>query len=160
MEEYRDIKGYEGIYQVSNYGRVKSLSRKALNGRTVKERILKQNIGDVGYYNVTLCKDGNHQTFRVHRLVAEAFLPNNNNHPYINHKDENKLNNNVDNLEWCTETYNQVYSNGKQVLKYDDFGNLLAVYHSNREAATANNVSIGTISKWCKKSNNWKYAET
>ena len=159
MEIFKDIKGYEGMYQISDLGNVKSLERLNSAGKHIKERLLKKDFDPTtGYYSIGLNKDGKSKRLWIHRLVADAFLANPNKYPQVNHKDENKRNNNVDNLEWCTETYNQVYTNGKQVLKYDNFGNLLAVYPSNREAATANNVSISTISRWCKKGNNWKYA--
>ena len=105
MEEWRDIKGYEGLYQVSNKGRVKSLG----NNKTKKEKILSLKPSNNGYIRVYLCKNGKQKPFSVHRLVAQAFLLNPNNLPVVNHKDENKLNNNVENLEWCTVAYNNTY---------------------------------------------------
>lgn len=110
MEEFRDIKGYEGLYQVSNLGRVKSLNY----NHTKKEKILKWSKDKDGYLISSLCKEGKHKTFTVHRLVAEAFLDNPHNYPCINHKDENKTNNNVENLEWCTVKYNVNYGTGIQ----------------------------------------------
>lgn len=101
MEEiYKDIKGYEGLYQVSNYGRVKSLNYR----RTGKERLLKQILHTNGYFYVRLYKSN--KWFSIHRLVAETFIPNPENLPCVNHKDEVKTNNHVDNLEWCTNEYN------------------------------------------------------
>lgn len=100
-EEWRDIKGYEGLYQVSNLGRVKSLNYK----RTRKEWILKPNTINGGYLQIRL----NEKCYLVHRLVAEAFIPNPNNYPCINHKSEIKTQNNVENLEWCTHKYNANY---------------------------------------------------
>lgn len=117
FEEWRNIPGYEGKYQVSNLGNVKSLPRtrksKAGSISEVKGRILKQNTDKDGYKNVALCMDGRLKYFRVHRLVAAAFIPNPDNLPMINHKDENPANNCVENLEWCTNSYNTSYSNYK-----------------------------------------------
>lgn len=108
MEEvWKDIEGYEGLYQVSNLGRVKSLARK--DGLyMMSERIKKQHISN-HYYAIGLNKKGVFKTMHVHRLVAKTFLPNPDNLPQVNHKDENKLNNRVDNLEWCTAKYNVNY---------------------------------------------------
>ena len=113
MEIWKDIEGYEGLYQVSNLGRVKSLDRvvegKSSSTRLHRGKILSPGIGSTGYYMVVLYKDGGGCSYTVHRLVSNTFIPNPHNHPYINHKDENKLNNNVDNLEWCTHQYNMNY---------------------------------------------------
>ena len=111
---WKDIKGYEGIYQVDEYGNVKSLQRtrtgKAGGVVPVPERMLKQRTDKDGYKEVALSKDGLIKFYRVHRLVAEAFLSNPNNYPVINHKDEDPANNYVENLEWCTLQYNVQYS--------------------------------------------------
>ena len=104
-EEWRDIKGYEGKYQISNLGRVKSLNYK----HTKKEKIL-SNVPDTeGYLLVSLYKSGKKKPFRIHKLVAIHFIPNPNNLPEINHKDEDKTNNGVSNLEWCSIEYNLNY---------------------------------------------------
>lgn len=112
-EEWKDIKGYEGLYQVSNWGRVKSLERWVDFGTTTKRKIeeilLKASDNGNGYKCVKLGRNGGKKF--VHRLVAEAFIDNPNNYPCINHKDENKTNNNVDNLEWCSYSYNINYGN-------------------------------------------------
>lgn len=103
MEEiWKDIKGYEGLYQVSNYGRVKSFKHN-------KEKLRKEVKDNMGYLIVNLSKNGNKKIYKIHRLVAEAFLQNPNNYPQVNHKDENKINNRADNLEWCTAKYNSNY---------------------------------------------------
>ena len=104
-EEWRDIKGFEGKYMVSNLGRVKSLNY----NNTGKEGIMKGADNGRGYLFVVLYKDGKDKKCRINRLVAQAFLPNPDNLPEVNHKDENKLNNCVDNLEWCDRSYNVNY---------------------------------------------------
>ena len=109
-EEWRDIKGYEGLYQVSNLGRVKSLNYKHTN----REKILKDSTNKNGYKNVNLYLEGVLRRFLIHRLVAEAFIENPNNYPKVNHKDENKENNKANNLEWCTQKYNINYGTRTQ----------------------------------------------
>ena len=115
FEEWRDIKDYEGFYQVSNFGRVKSLDRYIeRNGKPalLKGKIIKQAYTGRGrdYLFVGLSKNGKVKLVNVHRLVAEAFIPNPDNLPQVNHKDENKSNNCVDNLEWCSALYNLTYN--------------------------------------------------
>lgn len=102
---WRDIPNYEGKYQVSNTGRVRSLNY----GRTGKTKVIKQSTNKGGYKSVFLYKDGKLKGYLVHRLVAITFIPNPNNYPVINHKDENPKNNVVWNLEWCTQEYNCNY---------------------------------------------------
>ena len=132
MEIWKDIKGYEGLYQVSNLGRVKSLERIIINSigkkKTVNEIILKpiQISKNITYVRVNLCKNGIKKLYSVHRLVAEAFIPNPNNLPEVNHKDENKQSNFVyinengtvdlekSNLEWCTAKYNMNYGTARE----------------------------------------------
>lgn len=117
-EIFRDVVGYEGVYQVSNFGRVKSLQRRARTrrgDRAVKERFLSSTHLDAyGYPIVSLYKDTIPRTFKIHRLVALAFIPVKENKPIINHKDCNKKNNKVGNLEWCNDHENKVHawSNG------------------------------------------------
>lgn len=114
-EEWRDIKGYEGLYQVSSFGRVRSLDRLSITSKKrqkLKGRYMKLSPGyasDERYLSVTLYKCGAHKKCGVHRLVAEAFIHNPDNLPQVNHKDENPSNNSVDNLEWCTAKYNMNY---------------------------------------------------
>lgn len=108
-EIWRDIKEYEGLYQISNLGRVKSLCKRTNHKN---ELILKLGIRNT-YNTIVLLKNKVRKSYQVHRLVAEAFLPNPNNYPIVNHKDENPLNNCVDNLEWCTQKHNVLYSKKK-----------------------------------------------
>lgn len=115
-EIWKDIQNYEGSYQVSNYGRVKSLSRVDSRGNKRNEKILKLDKDRQGYKNVYLCKNGKRKFYQVHRLVANAFIPNPNNYPQVNHKDENPSNNNINNLEWCTAKYNCNYGKHKEKL--------------------------------------------
>lgn len=113
QEIWKDIKGYEGLYQVSNLGRVKSLTRKVktFNGvRTSKGQLLKPLKTNRGYYRVDLRQNQTNKYVAIHRLVAEAFVPNPNNYHIVNHKDSNQTNNNADNLEWCTQSYNVKYA--------------------------------------------------
>lgn len=101
-EEYKDIKNYEGLYQVSNLGNVKRVS---------KNRLLTPQKDKYGYLHVSLSKNNKVKIYKVHRLVADTFIENKNNYKQINHKDEDKLNNNVNNLEWCNSKYNCNYGN-------------------------------------------------
>ena len=105
IEIWKDIQGYEGLYQVSNLGRVRSLNYK----KTKTVKILKLTSNTKGYLQLILHKNGEISSRKVHRLVAEAFIPNPDGLPQVNHKDENKQNNCVDNLEWCTNYYNAWY---------------------------------------------------
>ena len=103
MEIWKDIEEYEGIYQVSNLGRVKRYYKNS------KEKILKHGSSKNGYLYVNLCKEGKKRNCKVHRLVAQAFILNPENKPQVNHKDEDKTNNKVENLEWMTARENTNY---------------------------------------------------
>lgn len=109
-EIWRDIKGYEGLYQVSDLGRVKSLKKEWVSGngslRKHDELIMKQTEEKSGYMSIKLCKNGVFTRKKIHRLVAENFLANTNDYPQINHKDGDKRNNKVNNLEWITSSGN------------------------------------------------------
>ena len=105
-EVWRDVTGYEGLYKVSNKGNVFSVVRKDSMGRECGGRTLKQLRDKVGYLRVTLYKNDARKHKFIHRLVLEAFVPNPNNYPEVNHRDEDKANNCVENLEWCTSKYN------------------------------------------------------
>lgn len=106
MEEYRDIKGYEGLYKVSNKGNVLSCN---YLGKGKVQHLRKRNSANGRYYSVLLSKNNEKKEYLIHRLVADAFIPNPNNLPQINHKDEDGHNNNAENLEWCDRKYNCNY---------------------------------------------------
>ena len=107
--EWKDIPNYENLYQISNYGDVKRLNSYDSRGHLRNSRLRKPRISNKGYLQIGLHKNGKETKFSVHRLVAESFIPNPDNLPVINHKDENPLNNYVSNLEWCTYKYNSNY---------------------------------------------------
>lgn len=145
MEIWKDIEGYKGLYQVSNLGRIKSLG----NNKNKKEKILKSHYDNNGYYSIVLYKNNNRKKYLIHRLIAEAFIPNPNNLPCVNHKDENKQNNNVDNLEWCTQKYNMKYSLDKKVICIET----KIIYNSLTEASSINKIDLGLLSRVCNQSN-------
>ena len=121
-EIWKDIRGYEGLYKVSNLGRIKSLSRYHWNGVNwwkSKDRILTPRTSKKKYHymSVQLVKEGRKRSNYIHRLVAEAFIPNLKKYPMVNHKNENKHDNRVENLEWCDGVYNATYGSMKEVNK-------------------------------------------
>lgn len=119
IEIWKDIEGFEGLYQVSNMGRVRSLDRKDRMGRPVKGVLMKQRKTSNGYLLVTLRHNGKRADRLAHRLVAMALLSNPDNLPQINHKNEDKTNNMVSNLEWCDSKYNANYgSRNERVAKH------------------------------------------
>lgn len=149
-EIWKDIEGYEGLYQVSNLGRVKSLGN---GGSNSKERILKQ-LNKNGYFGVCLCKEGKPKGFDIHRLVASEFIPNPDNLPMVNHKDECKTNNRVDNLEWCSAKYNNNYGTRIQRITEKKSKQVLCVetgktYPSLRQAERELGISHNNISAVC-----------
>lgn len=133
-EVWKDISGYEGIYQVSNLGRVKSLDREishlnrwgSMQSQKIRGRILTAKASHDNYMDVVLCKGGRSETKLVHRLVAIAFIPNPDNLPQVNHKDENPRNNAVTNLEWCTAEYNSNYGNRNAKLSCSQKGKIVS----------------------------------
>lgn len=150
IEVFRDIPGYEGLYQVSNLGNVKSLGNGDNNSNVGKERMLKLQKDKDGYLTVFLSIHNYKKLHKVHRLVAQAFLPNPNNYPQINHKDKNRSNNNVDNLEWCTAQYNADYSVSKPVNQYSLDGIYIATYKSIKEASRKTGTDQTGIVDCCK----------
>lgn len=176
-EEWRDVVGYEGRYQVSNLGRVRKLNK--------QKTILRQH-DNKGYFRCVLRKENKQIKYLVHRLVAQAFLPNPQGLPVINHKDENPSNNFIfindegdvvpekSNLEWCTLSYNNNYgtrnerigkSRSKRIVQLTTDGQIVKVWNSMIEAQR-NGFDSGSICKCCKgkrlKTHHgfvWRYAE-
>lgn len=179
IEIWRDIKDYEGLYQVSNFGRVRSLVTDSHRGK----RILKQSFRGC-YLKVKLIKDNKQKIVSVHRLVAEAFLPNPLNLPCVNHKiegEEGKKINTVENLEWCDYSYNTNYgtantrrskkmTNGKlskSILQFSKTGEFICEWVSASEIQRQLGFNKGNISKCCLGNTRlktykgfiWKYKE-
>lgn len=187
MEEvWKPIKDFEGYYEVSNLGNVRSVDRivevqsknqfgSYTTKRLCKGTILRPSTNNFGYPYVLLCKDGKYTTLYVHRLVAQAFLPNPDSLPEVNHIDEDKTNNRVTNLEWCSSKYNSNYgtrnktistTRGKVVSMYDMEGNKLNTFKSARSAARSlNKKTAAGITMCCKGKRKtaygyiWKYAD-
>ena len=160
FEVWKDIHGYEGLYQASTYGRVRSLPRATTSGRVLKPKVEK-----IGYLRLSLSKDNSIETKLVHRLISLTFIPNPNNFPQVNHLDEDKTNNRVENLEWCTAQYNSNYgthvdrcaehnrnhpSKSIPVAQYDLNGNLIARYPSAIEAYRITGIHFSNILRVCK----------
>jgi hypothetical protein len=160
MENWKPIKGYEGWYEVSDLGNVRSVDRKVdfVDGRyaTYKGQLMKQSKHYHGYWIVNLFKNKKQSTKFVHRLMAEAFIPNPNNKQVVNHKDGDKANNKLSNLEWVTQLENITHSItvlgkkriGNKVSQYDLNGNYLNTFESYGEAAKSvdgNSVGIGRV---------------
>lgn len=150
-EIWRDIKGYGGLYQVSNLGNVKSL-------KFGKERILKPGKKPTGYLIVILCDNGRRSTIHIHRLVAEAFIHNPLNFPQVNHKDENPSNNRADNLEWCDSSYNINYGSRNEkvtdkrsirVNQYTKNGVFIKQWKSSTEASRELSISASSLCQCC-----------
>lgn len=151
LEEWKNIEGYEGVYQVSNFGEIKNIKT---------NRILKAGINSDGYYCVVLRKNNNQKSFKVHRLVAQAFICNPENKKQVNHKNGVKTDNRAINLEWntCKENINHAWKNNLAKGKYKGYGNratkiaqldndnnVLAIYMSTRLASEMNKISETAI---------------
>ena len=162
QEKWKEIKDYDGEYYVSNFGRVRN-----------KTRLLNPYKTQKGYRGVRLTKNNVVKNYLVHRLVAMAFIDNPNNYPTINHKDENKENNRIDNLEWCSYSYNNNYGNrnktvsekmSKPVVRIDEFGNITR-FESLREGAEKSKCCHGNVWKVLSGKRKttggykWEYAE-
>ena len=154
IEWWKDVPGYEGIYQVSNIGRVKGLDRYEIcrgGKRFRKGRILKTRVQE-GYVTVNLMKNSKAWHPGVYKLVAMAFIPNPNNQPVVNHKDENKKNNTVENLEWCSIAYNNSYGthgtlNKKKVVAINLTTGEKLYFNSFRDAEREGGFNHSNISR-------------
>lgn len=178
-EEWGTTNILNGYYVISNYGRVKSLKR-----NTAHERIMKPRIGKDGYWYVNLCVNGKRYTYKIHRLVATIFIPNPNNLPQVNHIDGCKTNSRVDNLEWCTASYNQIHANklglrqhwmkgklgkdcafSKKINQFDLYGNFIKQWDSMSDVMRELNIPVSHLVRVCKgqrKSTRgfiWRYAK-
>ena len=161
-EIWKDIDGYEGLYQVSNLGNVKSLNYR----HTGKERILNPGTDKCGYIQVNLYKNGKLKTFSIHRLVANAFLENPDHKSDVNHKDEDKNNNCVYNLEWMTRKDNLNYgsrnkrianSRSKSVLQFTKNCEFIRKWKSAIQIERELGFSSGNISQCCNKKRKSSY---
>ena len=179
MEIWKEVKDFEGIYEISNYGRLKSKDRYVSRGRNTirfsKGKIIKPVICRNGYLEYQLRKDGKRKVFLAHRLVAETFISNPKNLPQINHLDENITNNNVTKLQWCTAQENANYgtrnkrakisnrNQQKAVLQLDLDGEYINEFECIGDASRAINGDISAIIRVCKGKNKtaygyiWKY---
>ena len=184
VEVWRPVKGYEGYYEVSDQGRVRSLDRTVRGANAMSDSypinlkgcILKPGIASRGYRQVILCRDGVKKHCGVHRLVAEAFIPNPDNLPQVNHKDENTSNNIVSNLEWCDTVYNinygtgidrrsrkcfkcieQLTLDGQHVAYYESTAELERLSKGRYESAAISNAARGRSS--CSYGYKWRYVE-
>lgn len=162
MEIWKPIKNYEDSYEVSDFGRIRSMDRytHTWNGQVFKKGVIKTLKEDKdGYFKVWLSKESKKKPFFVHRLVAEAFIVNAEKLPIVNHMDGNKKNNHVDNLEWCTRSHNDKHAfehglrkatdggTSKRVAKIDpDTNEILAIYESMSAAARVNDITVQSIS--------------
>lgn len=181
-EIWRPAKGLEAYYEISNVGRVRSKGRytdiQPYCRIYRKPRILSSQFNG-NYYRVVICVNGKSKQTLIHRLVAEAFVPNPSNLPYVNHKDENMTNNNVENLEWCTFSYNINYGTrperqrksvikktGKAVCQYTEDGELVETFDCISDAASKMGVYASNIKDACKGDRQksacgyiWKYKD-
>lgn len=162
-EIWKDVVGYEGLYQVSSLGNVKSLDYLIIDTRKrkyiKKGKMLKQGIDKYGYYYVHLYKNNIFKYKLVHRLVAEAFIPNPNNLQQINHKNEIKTDNKVENLEFCNAKYNLNYGTrnkkvskikSKPLKQLDKNNNLIKIWDNSLVASKSLNISSGNIRSCCR----------
>ncbi len=148
-EIWKDIKGYEGLYQLSNYGRVKALekyvTRRKCGIKHFPEIIMKPTSDKDGYLSITFNVHNKAKTFKVHRLVAQAFIPNPKNKPQVNHKDGNKKNNHVDNLEWATESENIQHAYKTNLMNQSGENNVM---YGRLGADNPNSIPIYQLNKY------------
>ena len=164
-EIWKDIPEYEGLYQISNLGDIRKIWK-------TKKTICKPSFDNKNYKQIVLTKNKKRKSYKVHRLVALTFLSNPNNYEEVNHKDENKQNNFVDNLEWCTSKYNCNYGTRNyrctkhrlhRIQQYDKKNNLIGEYSSLKEAEKITNIKYQQISSCCRNLRKtaggyiWKY---
>lgn len=154
-ENWKVVVGYEGLYEVSDLGRVRSLNY----NKTGVIQVMKHKVNKLGYQSVHLSKEGKAKTLYVHRLVAQAFIPNPDNLPEVNHKDENPSNNRVENIEWCDRTYNNNYGSRNEkaaeslcipIIQYSKDGTIVALYNGVNDAERQTGVGHSNITKCCK----------
>lgn len=179
-EIWKDVKGYGGLYKISTFGNI--ITKRIWTGKMYieKERKLKPTIARNGYLRITLTKDGKAKYINIHRLVAETFLSNPNNYPCVNHIDGNKLNNNLENLEWCSYSHNSKEAfrlglhktkkgknspRSKKVLQYNLKGEFIKEWEYMTKITEELGYDYTNISKCCKgiykksKGYIWKYKE-
>lgn len=181
-EIWKDIRGYEEIYQVSNLGRIRSkgfvYSQRSIKGKSFEKyatpKMLSQSYTVEGYLVVSLTKNGKTKQYKSHRIIAEAFIPNPGNKDTVNHINGIKDDNRIENLEWCTPQENTIHAhktglcgiNGmsKQIARLDNSGNVVEVYESVRQAALSyGKTTDSNLSRVCKKGYghwngyHWKY---
>lgn len=176
-EIWKDVKDFEKLYQVSNFGNIRSLNKLDTLGRKVTGKLMKPIRRKDGYFDITLRKNNIQKHYLLHRLIAITFIENKNNYKEINHKDENKTNNNINNLEWCNRSYNINYGKAndkrrnklinnkrsKKVLQFNLNNELINTFNSLNEVKRQLNYSISGISQCCngerKTSHNyiWRY---
>ena len=172
LEIWKDVPDFERLYEVSNFGRVRSkdrvlpyISKKGKHCTSCRKgKLLTAKVVDGKYLQVVLCNNHTRKNMKVHRLVAMAFLPNPNGYLEVNHKDENKLNNHVSNLEWCDRKYNANYGTvarrisdkmlnredtSRPVCQYSLDGKLIRVYESTNEAQRCTGIDHAHISRCC-----------
>ena len=168
-EIWKDVVGFEGMYQVSESGKIYSTPRTDRMGRPQGGTIVTPKTNNRGYWQIRLNKDGITHYRLLHRVVAEAFIPNNRNFPQVNHIDENKSNNHFENLEWCTNLYNRHHGTGiKRMAKNHDYkklaringkrvqqckidGSVVAIFYSVLEAQRQTGVHEANIRRCCYK---------
>ena len=168
-EIWKDIEGYDNYYQISSLGNVRGLDRITINNHIRKGKILKQHLNHKGYPMVYLSKNGITKGYSIHRLVCQAFIPNPYNLPQVNHKNEIKTDNRVENLEWCTAEYNINYGTrtektSKPILQFTKNGEFVKRWNSIRGVEREKGFNNSHIAECCKgklKTANgyiWRYA--